>query len=330
MQKIVITGATGMIGTNLVRQLIKRNKRVLAIVRPNSPKIKNIKHPLVEIIQADLNELQNITSLPETYDTFYHLAWEGTRGADRNNVQMQLKNIEYTLGALRLANKIGCHTFIGTGSQAEYGKIEEKMAPDTPVKPETAYGIAKYCSGKMTQILANQLGIKHIWTRILSIYGPYDNENTLVMSSIREMIENHQSPEYTKGEQLWDYLYVEDAARALYLIGEKGINNSIYCIGSGKAKPLYQYIEEIKNQIDKNIELKLGAKEVPKEQIINLCADISNLTKDTGFIPATNFHEGIQKTIQWYRENKELLECRVSSPTATHATKKLPKITPTI
>lgn len=305
MQKIVITGATGMIGTNLIKELIKKNKKILAIVRPNSPKIKNIEHPLVKFIQADLNELQNITSLPETYDTFFHLGWEGAFGSSRNDINMQMKNITYSLEAVKLAKRLGCSTFVGAGSQAEYGRKEEKIGPSTSVNPENAYGIAKYCSGKMTQILANQLGIKHIWTRILSIYGPYDNENTLVMSSIREMIENHQSPEYTKGEQLWDYLYVEDAARALYLVGEKGVNGSIYCIGSGNAKPLYQYIEEIKNQIDKNIILKLGAKEVPKEQIINLCADISNLTKDTGFIPITNFQEGIQKTIQWYRKNKE-------------------------
>lgn len=305
MQKIVITGATGMIGTNLVKELIKKNKKILAIVRPNSPKIKNIEHPLVKFIQADLNELQNITSLPETYDTFFHLGWEGAFGSSRNDINMQMKNITYSLEAVKLAKRLGCSTFVGTGSQAEYGRKEEKIGPSTSVNPENAYGIAKYCSGKMTKILANQLGIKHIWTRVLSIYGPYDNENTLIMSSIREMIENHESPEYTKGEQLWDYLYVEDAARALYLVGEKGVNGSIYCIGSGNAKPLYQYIEEIRNQIDKNIILKLGAKEVPKEQIINLCADISNLTKDTGFIPITNFQEGIQKTIQWYRKNKE-------------------------
>ena len=305
MQKIVITGATGMIGTNLVKELVKKNKKVLAIVRPNSPKIKNIKHPLVEIIQADLNELQNITSFPETYDTFFHLGWEGAFGNSRNDINMQMKNISYSLEAVKLAKRLGCNTFIGTGSQAEYGRTEEKIRPNTSVNPETAYGIAKYCSGKMTKILADQLGMKHIWTRILSVYGPYDNESTLIMSSIREMIENHQSPEYTKGEQLWDYLYVEDAARALYLIGEKGINGSTYCIGSGISKPLYQYIEEIRNQIDEKIPLKLGARKVPREQIINLRADISNLTKDTGFIPTTNFHEGIQKTIQWYRKNKE-------------------------
>ena len=305
MQKIVITGATGMIGTNLVKELVKKNKKVLAIVRPNSPKIKNIKHPLVEIIQADLNELQNITSFPETYDTFFHLGWEGAFGNSRNVINMQMKNISYSLEAVKLAKKLGCNIFIGTGSQAEYGRIGKKIGQNTPINPETAYGIAKYCSGKMTKILADQLGMKHIWTRILSVYGPYDNESTLIMSSIREMIENHQSPEYTKGEQLWDYLYVEDVARALYLIGEKGINGSTYCIGSGISKPLYQYIEEIRNQIDKKIPLKLGARKVPREQIINLRADISNLTKDTGFIPTTNFHEGIQKTIQWYRKNKE-------------------------
>ena len=74
-----------------------------------------------------------------------------------------------------------------------------------------------------------------IWTRILSIYGPYDGENTMVMSTIYKLL-NSEKPSCTKGEQMWDFLYSKDAALAMRLLGEKGTDGRTYCIGSGKSK----------------------------------------------------------------------------------------------
>lgn len=307
MKKVVITGSTSMIGINLIQYILEEDIEVLAIIRKNSTKKELLpKNDKIKIIECNLNELGNLNIDENNYDVFIHLAWEGTFGNDRNNVDIQNLNVKYTLDAVKLAKKLGCKKFIGAGSQAEYGRVSGKLNSDTPANPDTAYGIAKLCAGKLSNILASQIGIEHIWTRILSVYGPYDNENTMVMSSIREMIKNVKSPEYTKAEQMWDYLYVQDIAKAIYLIGEKGKNNSVYCIGSGKQRPLYTYIEEIKNQINKNIKLNLGAKEYSKNQVMNLCADITKLTEDTGFIPEIDFEDGIKRTINWYRmKNRE-------------------------
>lgn len=302
MKKVVITGATGMIGLNLINYLLKKEIEVLAVIRKNSsrksllPIYNNLK-----VIECNLEELKNI-KIEAKYDTFIHLAWDGTFGDSRNNVQAQLKNIEYTLDAVRVAKELGCTKFIGAGSQAEYGRVEGLIAPNTSTNPENGYGMAKLCAGQLSRVLAKQLGIEHIWTRILSVYGPHDNDNTMVMSSIKEMLKNSTSPYYTKAEQMWDYIYVEDVAKALYLIGENGKNNSIYCIGSGIQRPLYQYIQEIRDNINKSIKLNIGAKEYSENQVMNLCADITNLTKDTGFIPETKFEEGIIKTINYYKE----------------------------
>lgn len=155
----------------------------------------------------------------------------------------------------------------------------------------------------MSRILATKYNMRHIWARIFSVYGPHDGEKTMVMNSIKNMIENNESPDYTKGEQMWDYIYSEDVAKAFYLLGEKGINNSVYCIASGTSKPLYEYIEDIKNNINKNIKLKLGVIPYSDTQVMNLCADIKNLKKDTGFTPDFDFKEGILKTIKWYKES---------------------------
>ncbi len=302
MRRIVINGATSMIGINLIHYILKEDVEVLAIIRKNSSK-KNLlpRNDKVKIVECDLEDLNSLNICEsKSYDDFVHLAWKGTIGEERNDVYIQSKNIEYTLDAVKLAKGLGCNSFIGAGSQAEYGRVEGMLKPETPTNPENAYGMAKLCAGNLSRVLANSLGMRHIWTRILSVYGPYNDERTMIMSSIREML-NGLSPKYTKAEQQWDYLYVEDLVRAIYLIIQKGKENSIYCIGSGEKRPLLEYIQEIRNQINPNIELKIGAREYELNQVMNLCADITNLAKDTGFKPEISFKEGIKRTIEWYK-----------------------------
>ena len=302
--KAIITGASGTIGISLTKYLLENGNEVLAVVRNKNELNKlfgNYKN--FKIIECNLENVEKMEVNNLNYDVLYHLAWDGTRGEKRNNMQIQLRNINYTIKALGFAKKAGCKKFIGAGSQAEYGRVSGIISSNTPVKPETAYGIAKLRAGQISKVLANNIGIEHIWTRILSVYGPYDNEKTMIMSSIKEML-NNEVPQYTKAEQLWDYIYTEDVAKALFLIGKRGKNNSIYCIGSGEARPLYEYINIIKNEINPNLEIKFGSIPYSKKQVMHLCADISNLTKDTGFKPEVPFEEGIKRTIKWYKENK--------------------------
>lgn len=169
-------------------------------------------------------------------------------------------------------------------------------------------GLQNLQHGQMSRILANEHSIKHIWTRIFSVYGPYDGQKTMVMSSIKNMVDHNLSLEYTEGKQMWDYIYSKDVAKAFYLIAKRGKNNSTYCIASGKSRPLYTYIEDIKNTINPNIKLKLGIIPYSDKQVMNLCADITDLTKDTGFTPTFNFVEGIQETIKWYKESSDKYE----------------------
>lgn len=215
-------------------------------------------------------------------------------------MHLQYKNVQYTLDAVHLANRLGCHTFIGAGSQAEYGRVEGELTSSTPTAPDNSYGIAKLCAGQMSRILCEQLGMKHIWTRILSVYGPYDGENTMIMSTIIKLM-NNEIPQFTKGEQMWDFLYGEDAAEAMYLLGKKGVRSKVYTIGSGEAKPLAEYIYTLRDNIDRNIEIELGTIPYHENQVMYLCANIEDLQTDVGFIPSVNFQEGIKRTIAYYR-----------------------------
>lgn len=303
MNTAVITGATGMLGLALMRRLIRADFFIYAVVRKSSPRTANIPRlPNIKIIECDLSELAKLKALIEDKcSLFFHLGWEGTYGASRNNAALQTENIKFTLDAVRAAYDLGCNTFLMAGSQAEYGRKKDIISPHTPTEPESGYGIAKLCAGQMSRLLCKELKIKHIHCRIFSAYGPYDGINTMLMCAMQNLLKGKRAS-FTKGEQLWDYLYCDDAAEALYLAAVKGTNGSIYCVGSGQARPLKAYIQALAAETHAPRQL-LGLGDIPygENQVMYLCADISSLTADTGFMPKYSFEEGIKNTVAWYK-----------------------------
>lgn len=301
IKKAIITGATGAIGMALVQKLLAENIRVLVIAHRGSKRIKNLpKSAHIQVMEADLEELQDLKLPGEDWDVFYHLAWGGTFGEARNDMYLQNDNIRYTLDAVKLAHRSGCRLFVGAGSQAEYGRQEGILREDTPVRPENGYGMAKLCAGQMSRQLCAQLGMKHIWTRILSVYGPYDGENTMISSAIRNILEGKPT-HFTKGEQMWDYLYSGDAAEILFRLAEGGKDGKVYVLGNGKARRLREYIEILAKKLDFDGALGIGDIAYAGKQVMHLEADILPLQEDIGYIPATEFEDGIAVTIMCYK-----------------------------
>ena len=298
MKRAVITGATGAIGTALIKEFIKNGIEVLVFCRQDSARAGNIPaSPLVTVKYCALDGLESVQNdTGKDWDAFYHFAWAGTTGAARNDMQLQNLNVKYALDAVGAAKRFGCKTFIGAGSQAEYGRVEGKLAPLTPAFPENGYGMAKLCAGQMTRIEAEKFGLKHIWTRVLSVYGENDGKNSMISSLITKL-KNGEVPQTTAGEQMWDYLYSGDAARAFALLADKGIDGKTYVIGSGNARPLKEYIYEIKNQTAPNGKIDVGAVPYAEKQVMYLCADITELQKDCGWQPETEFKDGIKNIL---------------------------------
>lgn len=301
MKKVVITGATGAIGMALIDILIQNRIQILVVCHEKSKRIENIpQSEYVRVVECNLNKITELpTMTDETWDTFYHLAWSGTSKDSRNNLQEQLNNIQYTLNAVEAAKKMGCDTFIGAGSQAEYGRTNEILNASTPTFPENGYGIAKLCAGQMSRVLCEQKKMRHIWTRVLSVYGPYDGEQTMVMSAIDQLSMGNRIS-MTKGEQNWDYLYSKDAGNAFFLLGQRGLDGKTYCIGSGKTRTIAEYIQVIRDIVSPSIEIGFGEIPYSEKQVMQLCADISDLTRDTGFLPKHTFEEGIIETYNWF------------------------------
>lgn len=297
IQKIIITGATGAVGSAVVRRAIENGKDVTCIVHQGSKRLGNLpQSDKVHIVECNLQDYRTL-SLDGQYDAFIHLSWEKTVGASRDDAEVQTRNIQYTLDAVQLAHRCGCSVFVGAGSQAEYGVQSVDLTPELPVKPESGYGIAKYAAGKLSAMLCKSLGMRQCWVRILSVYGPNDGENSLISYLIREFKAGN-SPQLTKCEQMWDYLYADDAADAILVVAEKGLDGKAYPLGSGKGRRLSEYVKDIRDIVSSSTEIEFGAKEYYPHQPMHLVADISELTRDTGWKPLMSFEEGIKTTIK--------------------------------
>ena len=296
IKSIIVTGATGAVGSAVVRRAIANGKDVTCIVHQGSNRLGNLpQSDKVHIVECDLRDYRTL-SLDGQYDAFIHLSWEKTVGASRDDAEVQTRNIQYTLDAVQLAHRCGCSVFVGAGSQAEYGVQSVDLTPDLPVKPESGYGIAKYAAGKLSAMLCKSLGMRQCWVRILSVYGPNDGENSLISYLIREFKAGN-SPQLTKCEQMWDYLYADDAADAILAVAEKGVDGKAYPLGSGNGRRLSEYVEDIKNAINTSIEVQFGAKEYYPHQPMHLVANISELSGDTGWTPMIDYWEGINRII---------------------------------
>lgn len=296
MHKIIVTGATGCVGSAIVRRALAQGKEVTCIVHEGSKRLANLpQDSRVKIVECNLSNYSSLQISGE-YDAFIHMSWEKTFGASRDDAEVQMRNIQYTLDACHLARRCGCKVFVGAGSQAEYGVQTVDLTPDLHVNPESGYGIAKYAAGKLSAMLCKSLGIRQNWVRILSVYGPNDGENTLISYVIREM-KAGRSPELTKCEQMWDYLYADDAADAILAIVENGMDGKVYPLGSGKGRKLSEYIDDIRNIVNPTISVNYGAKDYYPHQPMHLVADLQQLTADTGWKPQRNFVDGVREML---------------------------------
>ena len=272
MKKIIITGATGFIGVHLVEKWIDRGAEIYAVVRPSSKNIARLpKCRNVHVVELELGCYEHLLNIVGDADFFYHLAWEGARVPYRDDALMQCHNYDCAIQAYDTA------------------KVDEKY----PCNPTTEYGRYKFKAGMDLLERAKRDGIKLIWTRIFSLYGPYDFSKTLVMSSIEKMLKN-EPVQMTEGIQLWDYLYVSDAAEAFVLLAEKKCDSGVYNIASGEYKQLRSFVEDIKTVLKSESDLQFGVIPYGSYGPVNLIPDPSKI-KSLGWLPTVGFYEGIRR-----------------------------------
>ena len=290
MKTAIVTGANGFVGRAVVEAL-----------RTNGVEVFTVSHSGQE--QEDdhsfICDMDNYNDLPVffdkvTPDVFYHFAWQGTSGKVRGDEKVQLKNIEGTCSAVRAASRIGCKRFVFASSIMEY-EVDSAVKAQKNPNISDIYSTAKLTADYMARIIAADLKIEYVSSLISNIYGPGEKSVRLINSSIKKLL-NGEHISLSPCNQLYDFIYISDAANMFVAIGDKGIPGKIYYIGNSKVRPLKEFMIEMRDVVAPDMELGFG--EIPFNGVSLTYDefDKESIYKDTGIKPIISFAEGIRLT----------------------------------
>lgn len=302
MKNIIVTGATSFIALHFIKEIIKSNVHVYAVVRPHTSKIKKLpKLDKITIIESEMKEYYKLNrKIKKNCDVLVSFAWNGTRGVEREDRLLQKENFKCSLDAVHAGMKLGCSSIISAGSQAEYGLSNKEITEESPSKPVTEYGKQKLLFYNEVKKICyrNQISFKE--PRFFSIYGKDDYEGTMILTILKKMLKNELC-DLTKCTQKWDFLHVKDAAKGLAKLIEYDCPDGVYNFGSGISKPLKDYIMEMHMISNSMSQLNFGAIPFPIGGIVSIEPSVKKLMNNCRWKPEISFEEGIREIIEGFR-----------------------------
>jgi nucleoside-diphosphate-sugar epimerase len=258
----------------------------------------------VEFAYADLAAISTIAGSAKEFrpDVVYHLAWAGANTKTLvNDPEQVYTNVPGTLELIRIAAEARCKTFLFAGTSVEYGSYQVPVLETDAVAPRNLYGHAKHAMMQLTQALSTTWGMRFCGVRPFWTYGPMDDKLRMIPSVIDQLLEGKR-PKVTKGEQRWDFLYVQDAVKALSMLAANGGAEGIFNLGSGEARPISEVIGAIRDMIDPNLEIGFGEIPYAPDQAMHLEANVDKLKGATGWEVKTSLEEGLRMTIDSHRQ----------------------------
>lgn len=291
-----ITGASSFIGVELCRYLSDNGHSVIAMSRRENEQLEEIKkYGRLQVFRADMQSLFD-KAKSVSADVFIHLAWAGTTHEDRNNPAIHDENVRLSLECVKLAKQMGCQLYVDAGSQAEYGIVPGVLTEDTLCNPITAYGKGKLKMYQESSILTKELGLKYIHLRILSAYGEYDHDETLIKYVLKKLKAN-EPIEMRSGGQKWNYVYVKDAARQIAELSIHALNNKdfyqkVYNIASNDTRKLQDFIIAMKDITGSSSEILFGGYNTEKD--VNLNPDTKKTSAIVNPLTKMTFEEVIK------------------------------------
>ena len=301
--KVFITGAGGFIGSHVARLLVTEGCEVHAILRESSNlwRIEDIL-PSIHLLQADLLELEKVNAYLQKSkpDLCIHLAWYAVPGKYLH-AQENLDSLKASLNLAAQLAEIGCKRFIGVGTCFEYDLNRGYLSESTPTKPLSFYAANKVALCTILQQFAKITKMEVSWVRLFYQYGPMEDERRLVPAIIASLLRN-EVVKTTKGEQVRDFLHVEDVASAIWSVARSKLSG-IVNIGSGQPVTVRDIALQIGNLLAKSNLIQLGALPYRPNDAMFICANNRLLKEETDWQQKYDLQTGLKNTIDWYEKH---------------------------
>lgn len=303
MKKALVTGASGFLGQNLVRELLEQDYEVFALLR--EPDRFPMKHENLHLIACGMDEYASLGNREELRGVrvLFHLAWAGVSGPDSTDYALQLNNIKCACDLQTAAQALGipCFAFADSIMEFEYQKAFD--AGHFSLGLRSTYAVAKRTARELLQLRCRNAGMTFVPLLISNVYGPGENSPRLINTAIRALLaREHMS--FTPSEQLYDFIYITDAVRAMVLAAERGKPNCLCYIGSPEPRPLKAFLTEMRDELAPGFRLGIGELPFTGVSLDYTEFDTKLLYRDLGFRQEVPFRRGVRMTADRIAENE--------------------------
>lgn len=298
--KVIITGANGFIGSNLVKKFFNLGYDVISIVKDKTENIKNIES-YSEIVYSNFSNMEQLfidlkKIICNEECLFYHLAWIGVNGLLKSNYDSQLQNIKIALDCAMLSKKLNCKRYLIAGTVAE--NACDSFANLNELSSGLMYSVSKKSTRLFIDILCKNIKLPFVWMQFSNIFGPTNKTGNLISYTLMQLNSNKKA-EFGPGLQPYDFIYIDDLIEAIYRLGvTKTLRLNYYFIGSGKPRLLKEYLIDIGIKMNKLDLITFGARPDDGIKYSFEMFDITNLINDIGNYISMNFDDAIRYTIE--------------------------------
>ena len=326
-QTIIVTGGAGFIGSAVVRRLIRETEhRVVNIDKltyaGNLDSLAEVrKNKRYHFEQADISDGPLMRALFQRYqpDAVLHLAAESHVDRSIDGPAMFIEsNIVGTFVLLEAAVEyrdanLKDIRFVHVSTDEVFGSLgaHGRFGPDTPYDPSSPYSASKAAADHLARAWQRTYDLPVIVTNCSNNYGPYQFPEKLIPLTILKGLAGEEMPVYGRGENVRDWLFVEDHARALQLVMEAGKPGETYLVGGQEERRNIDVVNMICALLD-----ELHPVGAPHDQLITFVADrpghdaryaidASKIARELGWQPSVGFEAGLRTTVEWYIENEE-------------------------
>jgi nucleoside-diphosphate-sugar epimerase len=256
-KKILITGASGFIGANLLKRLLQEPLEIHALVTPHSDlwRIEENLHQIC-VHKLELEQFDELERLMKEISpsAIFHLAAHGAAFSQQDQHKIFSSNVLGTFNLLKATENIDYDFFAHIGGSSEYGHLEKPMREDTALEPTTFYGVSKACATLIVQQFARCTQKPISLLRLFSVYGPLESPNRFIPTAIRAALTG-EPLQLTPPGFVRDFIFVEDVIEALLHVWEKKVSGKIFNIGTGIQTTNEQVVKILEELTEKPIEI---------------------------------------------------------------------------
>lgn len=314
MENIVITGATGFLGSHLAQWFLEQGDRVYALVRPGSAKLQYLpEHRNLIPVYGTMEEAADCVEEIGHADAWFHFAWGGVNREEIDSSEVQAGNIRGSLACVEAAHRLGCRVFMDAGSRVEYGVIEDGrgvMTEEMECSPVNEYGKAKLEFFRQAVPVCERYGMNFCHLRFFSVYGYGDHPWSIISTLVRELPRGGRVS-LSACRHEWNFMYIDDAVEAVGRLYEQVKDKpckkgAAVNIASRDTRVLKSFVEEVFELAGKRGTLEFGTFVQAKEGALSIRPDVSRMEAMTGgFRESYTFGRGITEMIKREMEHQD-------------------------